>query len=270
MLYSLRRQLNIYAAFAAMQPKLQLAYSAWAWTEFIAQIIAMTIFVFFWRAVYANTDSLSGLSLQQTLNYILLAQIIAPLIQARVVFQFGFLIQNGQIGVELTRPVDFQLRNLVEALAGLVVYAIQKIPLFTIAVIFYGLQLPTDPITWLAFTLTIVLGSTVTFYFDWMFGCLAFYTTETWGLSVVRNGIATFFSGYLIPIAMMPTWLQQLASAMPFAQGVYVPVSLLSRIVSVDDLPQILLTQIAWLVGMMILSRIVFNIAIRKVTVQGG
>ena len=270
MVQSLRRQLNIYAAFAVLTPKLQLAYSAWVWTEFVAQVITMTIFVFFWRAVYANTDSLNGLGLQQTINYILLAQIIAPLIQARVVFQFGFLIQSGQVAVELTRPVDFQFRNLVEALAGLVAYAIQKIPLFFIAVIFFGLQLPTNPAIWLAFTLTLVLGCIVTFYFDWMFGCLAFYTTETWGLSVVRNGIATFFSGYLIPIAMMPTWLQQIASALPFAQGVYVPVSLLSGIVSLNDLPQILLIQIAWLIGLMILSRFMFNIAIRKVTVQGG
>ncbi len=270
MMQSLRHRIKVYGAFAEMAPKDYFAYTAWVWVEFIAQFLTMTIFVHFWRAVYASTSTLNGLDLQQTLNYILLAQVLAPLVQTRTIFQFGFLIQTGQLVVELLRPVDFQARVLVDTIAWLGMYALQKIPLLLIAVILFGLQLPTSPAVWLAFGILLILGRAVVFYFDWIFACLAFYTTETWGLSVVRIGVATFFSGVLIPIAMMPGWLQQLASALPFAQAIYMPTSLLSGITSLADAPRVLLVQLGWLIALAILSRGIFNVAVRKVTVQGG
>ena len=87
---------------------------------------------------------------------------------------------------------------------------------------------------------------------------------------MVRIGVGSFFSGALVPLAMMPGWLQKIAAAMPFAQAMSVPVSFLSGIASAVDAPRLWLTQLIWLVVLLFLSRVVFNIAIRKVTVQGG
>ncbi len=270
LLRSLRRQVNVYGAIAAMMPKLYLAYNVWVWMEFVAQIITMTIFVYFWRAVYASTTTLGGLNLQQTINYILLAQALAPLVETRLIFHFGFLIRSGALAVELVRPLDLQGRFYVENMAGLVLYMFQKLPLIVIAVLFFGLQIPLDPATWGAFLISVILGRSVLYFFDWIFACLAFYSTETWGLSVVRVGVATFFSGALVPLAMMPDWLQRVAAAMPFAQALAVPVSLLSGITPVADAPRVWLVQLIWLAAMFVLSRLVFDIAIRKITVQGG
>lgn len=271
MIQSLRRQASIYGAFAAMVPKQYLAYNIWVWMEFIVQIMTMTIFVHFWRAVYANASApLGGLSLQQTINYILLAQIVAPLVQNRVIFSFGFLIQSGQIAVELVRPVDFQLRHYVQELGGLLVFAVQKLPLLLLAWLVFGLQLPADPAAWGAFAVSFVLGASIIFFFDTLFACLAFYTTETWGLSVVRSGVAAFFSGALLPLTMLPEWLQRIGNLLPFAQSLYIPTSFLSGITPVSDAPRVWLVQLAWLVGLWVASRAVFNVAVRKVTVQGG
>lgn len=267
---SLRRQTNVYGAFAAMALKLYLAYNIWVWMEFVAQIITMTIFIYFWRAVYASTTTLGGLNLQQTINYILLAQVLVPLVETRLIFSFGFLIRSGALAVELVRPVDFQARYYVENMAELGLFLIQKLPLVVIAVLFFSLQFPLNPVTWGAFVISVALGRSVLFFFDSIFACLAFYSTETWGLSVVRVGVATFFSGALVPLAMMPDWLQRVAAAMPFAQALAVPVLLLSGITPLADAPRVWLVQLIWLVTMFVLSRWVFNIAIRKVTVQGG
>ncbi len=270
MITSLRRSFNIYAAFAAMVPKQFLAYNVWVIMQFIAQILSMTIFVFFWRAAYAGTSTLSGLSLQQTINYILLAQVLMPIVETRVIFSFGFLLRDGQIAVELLRPVDFQLRSYVENLAQLAVFVVQQLPLFLIAWLVFGLQFPSDLLTWLVFAVTLVLGQSVLFFFDWLFACLAFYSTETWGLSVVRIGVATFFSGALVPLTMMPDWLQTIAAALPFAQTVFVPVAFLSGITPLASFPQVLLIQLAWLLALLVVSRAFFRVAVRKVTVQGG
>lgn len=270
MMTALRRKLNVYAAFAAMVPKEFLAYNVWVWTQLIAQLLSMTIFVYFWRGVYAGTNTLSGLNLEQTLNYVLLAQILMPIVETRVIFRFGFLLRQGSIGVELVRPVDFQWRAYVENLANLAVLVLQELPLVLVAVLVFGLHLASDPLTWCAFVVTLVMGQSILFFFDFAFACLAFYSTETWGLSVVRIGVATFFGGALVPLTMMPDWLQQLAAALPFAQAIYVPITFLSGITPATSLPQVLLVQLAWLAALVVLSRAFFGIALRQVTVQGG
>jgi ABC-2 type transport system permease protein len=270
MIQSLRRELSIYSAIAAIAAKTRLAYNMWVWAEYVMTIVSMIVFVYFWRAVYASTSTLSGLALSQTITYILLARLLSPLVETRTIFFFGFMIRQGQIAVELTRPLDMQVRIMAERFAELLVFLVQRLPLFLLAWLFFGMNLPADPWLWLAFFISLLIGQVVLFLFDWMFACLAFYVTETWGLSVVRVAAGSFFSGALIPLVMMPAWLQAVAAAMPFAQALSVPVSFLSGISTFADAPRLLLIQLAWLLVLLLFSRIVFNVAVRKVTVQGG
>jgi ABC-2 type transport system permease protein len=270
MMYSLRGKAAAYASIAAMVPKLYMAYKLWVWIEFLAQIMAMVIFVYFWRAIYAETSLIGGLNLQQTLNYILVAQIVLPILNNNLIFQIGYLIREGQVGVELLRPLDFQARNYVENLAGVALSLVLKLPLLLIAWAFMGLQLPGSPLVWGAFLVSLLLGHAVLFFFYYIFSCLAFYSTEVWGLAIAREGVAVFFSGALLPLVMMPGWLQSIAQTMPFAQGIYVPVALLSGIIPLEQAPQAWLVQLAWLLALGLLSRLVFNISVKTVTVQGG
>ena len=270
MMQSIRRGVSIYSALAATAAKARLAYNIWVWADFIVTLISMVVFVYFWRAVYAGTSTISGLQLSQTITYILLARLLSPLIETRTIFFFGFMIRQGQIAVELTRPLDMQARIMTESFAELLVFLFQRLPLFLIAILFFGMRLPSDPMLWLAFFISLLLGQLILFLFDWMFACLAFYVTETWGLSVVRVGAGSFFSGALVPLVMMPEWLQNVAAAMPFSQALAVPLSFLSGIKTAADAPQLWLTQLVWLAVMFVFSRIVFSTAVRKVTVQGG
>ncbi len=87
---------------------------------------------------------------------------------------------------------------------------------------------------------------------------------------MVRVGVGSFFSGALVPLAMMPGWLQTVAAALPFAQAISVPVSLLSGITPLSDVPRLWLIQLVWLMLLLFLSRVVFSTALKKITVQGG
>ncbi len=270
MIQSLRRGFSIYSAIAAMAAKTRLAYNMWVWADFVVTIVSMIVFVYFWRAVFAGASTLGGLALSQTITYILLARLLSPLVETRTIFFLGIMIRDGRIAVELTRPVDLQLRIVVENFAELLVFLVQRLPLFLLAWLLFGMRLPADPGLWLAFFISLLLGQGVLLLFDWIFACLAFYVTETWGLSVVRVAAGSFFSGAIVPLVMMPTWLQNVAAAVPFAQAMAVPVSFLSGISTLADAPRLWLIQLAWLLGLLVLSRLVFSVALRKVTVQGG
>jgi ABC-2 type transport system permease protein len=270
MTHSLSRRAASYAAIAASVPKVYLAYSLWVWVSLVLNTISLTILVFFWQAVYSNVATIGGLDLQTTLTYILLAQVFLPLNNTDMIFEMGYNLREGGIAHVLLRPLDLEFSYYVQSFAKLAVDLILQIPLMLVATFIFHLQWPSDPRVWAAFIVAAILGHSVLFFFDFILGCLTFYTTEVWGLGVLVFGIGLFLSGSLIPLAMLPPGLQNLVYALPFAQALYVPLSLLSGIEPLSAAPRLWLIQAAWLVGLLILSRLVFKVAVRKVTVQGG
>jgi ABC-2 type transport system permease protein len=68
----------------------------------------------------------------------------------------------------------------------------------------------------------------------------------------------------------MPTWLRNITAALPFSHALYSPVSILSGITPVSQAPHIWLVELVYLVVFLVISRLVFRVAVRTVTVQGG
>lgn len=268
---AIRSRWRVYSGMAAVVPKMFMAYSIWVWMDLFVSIITVVIFVAFWQAVYASTTTVGGLTLDQTLNYILLAQLFGEAAYvSNTIYDIGAGLREGQIAAALLRPLDYQAAMYVQNVVQLGINILLKIPLGLFIWLVYGLQLPSDPVIWLAFILSLLLGHAVMFCFDWIIGCTAFYSTEIWGMSVVRYGVAMFFSGALVPLDMMPDWLRTIAAILPFSQAVYLPVSILSGITPVSDMPRIWLTQSVMLLGLLFLSRLIFGRAVRVITVQGG
>jgi ABC-2 type transport system permease protein len=267
---SVQRTFNRYTAIASLAPKFYLAYRGYVWMELFVRLLAMIIFVYFWRAVYAENDTIAGLGLSQTLNYILLAQVFGQAVSFDALPTIGYLMREGMIGIELLRPVDFQMSRYGMSLTDTVIALIVSLPLLVVALLFFNLQLSLNPLVWVAFLISLVLGHAALYMFTWILGCATFYTTEVWGMGVLVWSIHQFFSGALIPLTMLPDWLHNVANLLPFGQAVYVPISILSGVTPLSDVPRVWLIQLAWVAGTLIASRVVFRVAVRKVTVQGG
>jgi ABC-2 type transport system permease protein len=270
MIRTARRHLSVYAALFGMIPKLFMAYQIWFWVGLVLNVISMAILVFFWRAIYADTSTISGLGQNQTITYILLAFIFMPLTSNDLVWEFGSNLREGMMIHHLLRPINFQGMNYAQTLGGLVTRLVLQFPVVLVAVLVFGLRLPMDLLTWLAFIVSAMLGFTVMFFFNWFLACLTFYTTEIWGLGVLIEGMTFFLSGALVPLVMMPVWMRTVVLSVPFAQALAVPVGLLSGITPLNDAPRIWLIQLLWIIGMWIISTLFFRVAVRKITVQGG
>ena len=264
------RELGKYLAILGMLPKIFMAYQLWFWIGLVLGTIGMAIMFFFWRAVYGDTDSIAGLSLQTTLTYILLSQIFLPLTDSDLILDFGFNLREGNIIHFLLRPISFQGMYYAQSLGVLGTRLVLQIPIALVAWLLFKLQWPTDPAMWGAFIISALFGFTILFFFYWCIASLTFYTTEVWGLGMLIFGMSLFLSGGLVPLAIMPAWLQTVVLAIPFAQALAVPINILTGITPLDQVPQVWLSQLAWLFGMGVLSNLVFRIAVRKVTVQGG
>jgi ABC-2 type transport system permease protein len=264
------REPGKYFAILGMVPKVYMAYQIWFWVGLVLSTIGMAILYFFWRAVYGNAEAIAGLTLNTTLTYILLAQLFRPLTDVDLIFEFGYNLREGGIIHQLLRPINFQAMYYAQSLGNLGMQLILQVPMALVATFVFGLHWPSNPAVWGAFLISALLGFTALYFFVYCAACLTFYTTEVWGLGVLFFGISAFLSGGLVPLAMMPGWLQTVVLSIPFAQALAIPINILTGITPLNQVPQVWLTQFIWVLGLWLASNLIFRIAIRKVTVQGG
>jgi ABC-2 type transport system permease protein len=264
------REPGKYFAILSMVPKVFMAYQLWFWIGLVLSTIGMAILYFFWRAVYGTTAEIAGLTLNTTLTYILLAQVFRPLTDVDLIFEFGYNLREGGIVHALLRPINFQAMYYAQNIGELGTGLIMQIPMALVATFVFGLKWPADPTVWGAFVVSALLGYTSLYFFIYCVACLTFYTTEAWGLSVLIYGMALFLSGGLVPLSMMPVWLQTVVLSIPFSQALAVPINILTGITPLSEVPHIWLTQVIWVLGLWLASNLIFRVAIRKVTVQGG
>jgi ABC-2 type transport system permease protein len=264
------RFINNYLPFGIIEWSVLFQYNIWFWVQMLRDLMAMVIMTAFWQGIYTNQSELSGIGLTTTLSYVILARSLGNANNSSVFWWLASRIRAGDIAHDLLRPVDVQLMHLVRDGCGWLLGLIRQAPVIVLGVVVFGAQLPIDPLVYLAFLITFFLGGAVLFFLEFMLGCLGFYTTEVWGLSVLRNGVALFFSGALIPLDLLPDSLQNIAKLTPFAQALYMPVSLLSGVQPLGALGSIVMTQVISIVTLMAISRLMFRYSLRTLTIQGG
>ena len=248
----------------------QMAYG-WSFIAWMLQpILALFVAAAFWRAVYGDRETISGLAGQSALTYILLANIILRFGQTELLRLFGRLNAQGQIAIELLRPADFQLSTFAQWLGRTSVSAASQLPLLVPVAFALGMRPSSSLPAWMMAIIVFGLGLINVFLVDWIVACLAFYTTYVWGISVLYSSVLAFFSGALVPYAFMPGWLQQAGAMIPIAQLAAAPAGLLSGHWPPSQAWPVIGFEILTILVLFPASRIIFNFSIRSAQLLGG
>ncbi|WP_433750045.1 ABC transporter permease [Falsibacillus pallidus] len=253
------------------QIKVDTAYMAWYWADMFSSILRLFIMYFFWAAVYENKSDFSDISFQSMITYVVIAMIMENFVTGPG-NTLAHNIKNGDIALELLKPYDY-LTKLVFMDFGSKASALFRasIPVFIIAVLFVHVQTPVSWASFLLFIPSAIIGMLIGSQVDLTIGVLAFWTVNVWGLRVLREAVTKFFSGALIPLALFPEWFQQISNYLPFQSMIYVPVAIYTGQIPLGHEAILLVfIQCAWLLGIYFLVRMVWSLAVKKVTVFGG
>ena len=106
--------------------------------------------------------------------------------------------------------------------------------------------------------------------FQGVVGMLNFWTTR--GAAVFDLYMATemLLSGRLVPLQLMPQWVQTLANFLPFKWTFGYPIEALVGNLSTRSLLLGLVAQASWIVIGLVLSRVAWRVAIKRFTAVGG
>jgi ABC-2 type transport system permease protein len=85
-----------------------------------------------------------------------------------------------------------------------------------------------------------------------------------------RKAIADILSGSLVPIALYPGWLQAVRNVLPFRGMAAAPLSIYVGTIGGREIVSTIAMQLGWTAFMLVLVRVVWHFASRKLVVQGG
>lgn len=267
------KRLKKYIPFFRARMMEMFIYRGAVWLWLLVDVFQFTMMIFLWDSVYEYNDVINGFTFNEMLLYFLLTNLFFVFTQVEAVFAISEEIREGRISLYMVKPISYKIRLYFEILG-------RAIGILT-------LMIPIVFLTGLALTLIFDIVWTITiwqillailyvpfvfmlmFEFSFLFGMVAIYTTNVFGLVIFMSVFTRVVSGQLIPLALYPDALIGIVNYMPFKFLSYPPLILLNKIGTTDILNG-LIVLIAWVIGFMIVNAIVYKLSIKKMVVFGG
>jgi len=227
-----------------------------------------------WTAAYAGQTHIGGFSLNETLTYFILLLGLQFLIGAsNEDYLISEEIRNGLINQFLLKPVNyFAYRFSIFISARLVSGLLVLIPLLAAYPFLSShLILPSDPWRLCAAIPALVLSAIIQFSIAFCFGLVTFWFLEIQSFVILSFAIETLLGGQVFPLDLMPAWLYQVSSYLPYFYQMYFPAAILSgRITGAAEIIQGLGIQVFWCLFLLGLARFLWARGLRRHTAVGG
>jgi ABC-2 type transport system permease protein len=258
-----------YLAIFTTQVVNTLAYPGEIIWRSLAILLFLWVFTFLWRVAYSNSETLvlAGLSLRDTLWYLMVAEAI-ELSRPRFAATIAQSVKDGSISYILNKPYDFLLYQM-SVNAGDTIFRIILTVIFGSSLVWIMAGPPPDPRGWPLTIIAITAGWLINFCITSIIGLAAFITEEVAPFMWIYQKFIFILGGMMIPIDFYPTWLQTLAKATPFAYIMYGPARLFVT-PEFERFFQLLIGQLAWLVGLGILVTFLYRRGLRRLVINGG
>ena len=233
------------------------------------------MFIMIYEAFYQNRAAATTISLKQLIDYIWLQQAFLAFIMLwfRDLEIFN-MITGGNIAYELCRPCSIYGFWYAKLIAQRISAALLRCsPILIIAFLLpkpYGLSLPPIIAACVLFVTTLVLGLLVLVAISMFIYISVFITMSPSGSLLMIGVFGEFLAGMIIPIPLMPQWLQRIAYFLPFRLASDLPFRIYSGNISTKEGIMSILVQIIWLAVLVISGRVLLGKALKRVVVQGG
>jgi ABC-2 type transport system permease protein len=237
----------------------------------ISNLAYIVILYFLWKSIYSSSQTLNGMTFNQTFTYMAVTASIFVLFSTWLEWQVSREIISGAITVHLTKPLDYQLMMLAQTLGRTLNNAL-VITLPSLAVLF-GVFRVNIALGWnlLFFCLSLPLACLLSLLLDYMVGLTSFYTESLWGISTTKEIVVLVLSGGLVPLRFFPEAMRNVLLYLPFQAIYHTPASILTDpSLSPMDYASMLALQVVWAAALLVLSRLFFAQAVKAVTINGG
>lgn len=220
----------------------------WFLTSFLNPLFVLI----FWIAVIKdNGNVLGSWNLSSITTYYLLLIIAGSFIIAHIEEDVAIKdIREGQLVTHIIKPMSYFWMKFLSELGWRIMQGFFGVLIFIIFYIFFQrfVSLPNTFSEIIFSALIIILAFLISFTFKMIIGITAFWFIDFWGLQQITEVIIVILAGFIMPIELFPSWLENLSKITPFPYMIYYPIISLQSKLTNPQLINIVLIQTVWLV----------------------
>ena len=240
----------------------------------VAGVFTNTVFGFLMayvlQAVYAERELVGSFDVTDAVTFTFVAQGLLMPLGLFSTTEIADRIKTGDVIVDLQRPFDHQgWWGAVEYGKAGFYLLFRGIPPFLAGAVVFDLRLPPPP-DFVGFLGAVGFAIGISFAYRYLLQLTAFWLLDIRGVNQLGLLTAHFLTGAYLPIVFFPSWLETLARVLPFAWMLQVPIEVWLGEYDGIELLLVYAAQVAWLVALVALGRLVLSRAVRRVVVQGG
>jgi len=260
-----------YAATARAAVAIQFQYRAANYFYMLGMVAEPVIYLVVWSSVARSAGgAVNGITAAQFAAYYIVWTLVRNM---NIVFGAPFWewrIREGQLSGQLLRPLH-PLHYDVAYFAGWkLVVILLWLPIAAVLSAIFHPALHPRPLEIAVFCVAIWGAYLVRTMFQSCLGMLNFWTTRGGAVFDLYMTLELLLSGRLVPLKLMPGWVQMLANFLPFKWTFGFPIESLVGALSTQSLLLGLGAQALWICGGLVLFRFAWRGAITRFSAVGG
>jgi ABC-2 type transport system permease protein len=241
--------------------------------EFIVWILTTTqplIMLGLWTSV-SRQGAFAQYSSNDLVAYFLAALVVRQLTGNWVAWQISEEVRSGAMAMRLLRPIHPFVAYASSHAAAIPFRSILALPVALALLVSSGAgALTSDPLQLALLAPSIGLAWLITFAVLFAIGALAFFLTQTMAIANLYFGLFSLFSGYLMPLDLLPRPIAAVAAWLPFRFMLSAPIELMTRSLDRDRLAALLGGQAAWAVLSLTGALVLWRAGVRRFEAVGG
>ena len=266
-----RSLVGFYATTMRTAVQEQFQYRAANYLYMLGMIAEPVIYIVVWTTIAEeNGGSVNGL----TAGYFAAYYIVWTLVRnMNIVFGAPFWewrIREGQLTTDLLRPIHPLHRDIAYFAGWKVVVIVLWIPLAIGLSLVFHPALSPNPQQVAAFAVAIWGAYLLRTMFQESLGMLCFWTTRGAAIFDLWMTAELLLSGRLVPMPLMPGWVQEIARFLPFQWAFYFPIQTLVGDYSNVELLRGLAAQALWILIGFAIFRVAWKQAVKRYSAVGG
>jgi len=267
----MRRYVDFYLASMKVAILSQIQYSVANYFYMIGMITEPVIYLVVWTTIAKQEGGMTG---GYTAGAFAAYYIIWTLVRnMNIVFTpygWEWRIREGQLSMELMRPIH-PIHGDVAFFAGWkFVVILLWLPL---AAILSWIFKPDFDIRWMeviVFFLAIWGAYLIRTILLSLLGMITFWTTRVSAIFELYFGLELILSGRLVPMTIMPVWVQSLSNYLPFKWTFFFPIEALVGTMNDAQLWAGVGMQALWVASGVIILNLIWGFAIKQYSAVGG
>ena len=267
----MKRYFDFYRTAMKLSVLEQLQYPVANYFYMIGMIAEPVIYLVVWSAVAVQQGgAVGGYTPGGFAAYYIVWTLVRNMNIVFTPYGWEWRIREGRLSMELLRPIH-PLHTDVAYFAGWkIVVIVLWIPLAILLSLFFKPDLHPTLLEGVVFFFAIWLAYLIRTMTLSLLGMITFWTTRVSALFELYFAAELVLSGRLVPLTLMPQWVQDLAWFFPFRWAFGFPIETLAGNLTTSELLGGLGMQVAWIVLGLISANLLWRVGIKKFSAVGG